>query len=212
MGSCILKFSLSSTFKLFLLCFCCINIITTTSQNLLAPLQGLACAIVNCGEGTCRGSNETLLGIECDCNPGWKQIPAVSFAFPSCALPNCTVDFQCGNGAPLPPSPPLPPFNASNPCNLVWCGTGSCVANETSNSHSCQCNEGFANLFNNPSFACFEQCYLGADCKNLGLGPPPPPPSTSSGSPINGSNGASNNMKNFLALVLALVFLHNFSK
>ena len=50
---------------------------------------GLACAIVNCGEGTCRGSNETLLGIECDCNPGWKQIPAVSFAFPSCALPNC---------------------------------------------------------------------------------------------------------------------------
>lgn len=29
--------------------------------------------------------------------------------------------------------------------------------------------------------------YLGADCKNLGLGPPPPPPGTSSGSPINGT-------------------------
>lgn len=29
--------------------------------------------------------------------------------------------------------------------------------------------------------------YLGADCKNLGLGTPPAPPETSSGSPINGT-------------------------
>ncbi|KAL8123006.1 hypothetical protein AgCh_011108 [Apium graveolens] len=53
--------------------------------------------------------------------------------------------------------------------------------------------------------------YLGADCKNLGLGTPPAPPETSSGSPINGSNGASNNMKNIVvALIIALVFQHEF--
>ncbi|XP_074375732.1 uncharacterized protein LOC141717516 isoform X1 [Apium graveolens] len=220
MGSCIFKFSLSPSFKLLFLCFSCIHFITTTSQ-IFPPLQGLACAIVNCGEGTCRVSNATLLGVECDCKPGWKQIPVVAFAFPSCALPNCTIDFQCGSGAPPPPLPALKPFNASSPCNLVWCGNGDCVVDETSNTHSCQCNQGFANLLNNPSFGCIEQCYLGADCKNLGLGTPPAPPETSSGSPINGtkeyqadakgSNGASNNMKNIVvALIIALVFQHEF--
>ncbi|KAL8123005.1 hypothetical protein AgCh_011107 [Apium graveolens] len=157
MGSCILKFSLSPTFKLLFLCFSCVHFISTTSQ-IFPPLQGLACAIVNCGEGTCRGSNATLLGVECDCKPGWKQIPVVAFAFPSCALPNCTIDFQCGSGAPPPPLPALKPFNASSPCNLVWCGNGDCVVDETSNTHSCQCNQGFANLLNNPSFGCIEQC------------------------------------------------------
>lgn len=50
---------------------------------------GLACSMVNCGEGTCRASKATVLGIECDCKPGWKQIPLASFAIPSCVLPNC---------------------------------------------------------------------------------------------------------------------------
>lgn len=50
---------------------------------------GAACAVVNCGQGTCIGSNTTVLGFECVCEPGWKQIPLVSYIIPSCVLPNC---------------------------------------------------------------------------------------------------------------------------
>ncbi|KAL1812728.1 hypothetical protein ACET3Z_022793 [Daucus carota] len=188
-----------------------------TSQGLPGFLQGLACGIVNCGEGTCRGSNTTALGFECNCSPGWKQIPLVSFAIPSCVLPNCTVDFQCGSGAPPISFPPPPADNSTSPCNSVFCGNGKCVVNGTS--YYCQCDQGYSNLFGKSTDACFEQCYFGADCKDLGLGPAPPP-STSSGTPktgteehqddTKGKNGASNIMKNFQALVIvtiALVFI-----
>ncbi|KAK1383897.1 hypothetical protein POM88_021632 [Heracleum sosnowskyi] len=175
MASFILHFtSHSSPFNLLLLCLSCINIITTTdSQILPVPLKGLACSIVNCGEGTCKASKATMLGIECDCNPGWKQIPLASFAIPSCVLPNCTVDFHCGSRAPAPPAslPLLPTINASSPCNLVWCGNGDCVVN--GNRHYCQCNQGSSNYLGVSSFGCFEPCYFGEDCKNLELGPIP---------------------------------------
>ncbi|KAF5957112.1 hypothetical protein HYC85_004337 [Camellia sinensis] len=79
--------------------------LTASGQSLLPDtLNGLVCAIVNCGQGTCVPSNATLLGFECDCYPGWKTIQIG------------TLDFQCGNGAPPPPPPPPPPlpFNASS--------------------------------------------------------------------------------------------------
>ncbi|XP_074375048.1 uncharacterized protein LOC141716762 isoform X2 [Apium graveolens] len=175
MGSFHLNISPSSfTLNLLLICLSCIHIITTTdSQILPAPLKGLACSIVNCGEGTCKASNSTMLGIECDCKPGWKQIPLASFAFPSCVLPNCTVDIHCGSRAPPPPAslPLLPTINASSPCNLVWCGNGDCVVN--GNNHNCRCNQGSSNYLGVSSFACFEPCYFGEDCRNLELGPLP---------------------------------------
>ncbi|XP_074360444.1 uncharacterized protein LOC141700636 isoform X1 [Apium graveolens] len=216
MGSCILTFPLHSTFKLllFLLCFSYTNFVTTTSQGLPPILQGLGCAVVNCGEGTCIASQTAVLGFECVCQPGWKQIPLVSFVIPSCVLPNCTVNFQCGSGA-IPPPPLI--NDTSSPCNLVYCGNGNCVVNGTS--HYCQCDQGFANLFGDSSNACFEQCFFGADCKNLGLGQATPP-TTSSATPqtgtkehqdvTKGKNGASNIMKNFQAILLvtiALVFI-----
>ncbi|XP_017257459.1 uncharacterized protein LOC108226977 isoform X1 [Daucus carota subsp. sativus] len=217
MGSCILTISLQSTFKLvlLLLCFSYTNIVPTSSQGLPGFLQGLACGIVNCGEGTCRGSNTTALGFECDCSPGWKQIPLVSFAIPSCVLPNCTVDFQCGSGAPPISFPPPPADNSTSPCNSVFCGNGKCVVNGTS--YYCQCDQGYSNLFGKSTDACFEQCYFGADCKDLGLGPAPPPSTSSAGTPktgteehrddTKGKNGASNIMKNFQALVIATIAL-----
>ncbi|XP_017240633.1 uncharacterized protein LOC108213356 isoform X2 [Daucus carota subsp. sativus] len=174
MGSCSLHFSPPPIFNLLLLSLSCISIITSTdSQVLPVPLKGLACSIVNCGEGTCRASKETILGIECDCKPGWRHIPLASFAFPSCVLPNCTLDLHCGSRAPPPPPPAplLPAINASSPCNLVWCGNGECIVN--GDSHYCKCNQGSSNYLDDSSFACLEPCYFGEDCKNLQLGPLP---------------------------------------
>ncbi|KAK1360137.1 hypothetical protein POM88_044611 [Heracleum sosnowskyi] len=207
MGSCILTFSLHSTFKLllFLLCFSYTSIVPTTSQGVPPFLQGVGCAVMNCGEGTCIGSNTTVLGFDCVCKPGWKQIPLVSSIIPFCALPNCTVNFQCGSGA-VPP--PLLTTDPSSPCNFVYCGNGNCVVNGTS--HYCQCDEGYTNLFGKSSNACFEQCFFGADCKNLGLGDQAVPPSSNSGTSKTGTNGASNILRNFQALItvtIALVFV-----
>ncbi|XP_028108752.1 uncharacterized protein LOC114307554 [Camellia sinensis] len=186
--------------------------LTASGQSLLPdPVNGLLCAIVNCGQGTCVPSNATLLGFECDCYPGWKTIQIGPLTFPSCVVPNCTLDFQCGNGAPPPPPPPPPPtFNASSPCNLIWCGDGKCVVNGTG--HYCQCFDGSSNLLDNPEFACFQQCYFGADCNTrfgASRSPPPPPPSNS-GSPGNGPNVPANSSRKLQAvtmIVLSAIFL-----
>ncbi|EYU21573.1 hypothetical protein MIMGU_mgv1a024131mg, partial [Erythranthe guttata] len=138
--------------------------------------QGDVCANVNCVSGKCVPYNGSILGFDCDCYPGWKKPELLNITFPSCILPNCTLNFGCGNTAtPLPPPPPINPFD---PCNLVWCGEGSCVVNGTG--HYCQCNQGSSNLFSNTSLPCVKQCSFGADCSGLGLGPhtPPPPPPT----------------------------------
>ncbi|KAK9115663.1 hypothetical protein Sjap_014610 [Stephania japonica] len=149
-----------------------------------------------CGQGTCKPSNTTsIFPFECDCFPGWKPIKLGLVTFPSCVLPNCTVDMNCGGSAPPSLSPPFPPFptlpNFTDPCALTWCGDGTCVANETE--HLCKCNEGSGNLMNMTAMA----CSLGADCSGIILGPlsPPspssalPPPNPSAPSPPN--NGAS---------------------
>ncbi|KAF8400730.1 hypothetical protein HHK36_014030 [Tetracentron sinense] len=159
-------------------------------------LTDIGCALVNCGKGTCEASNGTLLGFDCKCNPGWKKIQIGPLSFPSCIVPNCTLDFECGSETPPPPPPPvpsfLPPLNFSEPCGLTWCGDGTCVANGTGS--ICKCNEGSANLMDLPDLACFKQCYFGADCNGLGFGQnalPPTSPNTSDST----RNGASEVLK-----------------
>ncbi|KAF8389027.1 hypothetical protein HHK36_025712 [Tetracentron sinense] len=95
------------------------------------PLTDIACAVVNCGQGTCKASNATLLGFDCECNPGWKKIQIGPLTFPSCLVPNS--------------------------CSLTWCGDGTCVANGTA--YICNCNEGSANLEKNETTSWFHSRY-----------------------------------------------------
>ncbi|MBA0691075.1 hypothetical protein Goari_008723 [Gossypium aridum] len=182
---------------LFLLFFCLATsttVTTTSSHVTLNPLQGVFCSVIDCGQGTCQASNNSLLGFDCLCKPGWKKIQIGPVTFPSCLVPNCTVDFDCGKGSPPPPSLPPPP-NQTNNCDLVWCGDGECVSNGTG--YICQCHQGSENLFNSSGLACFKPCYFGADCQDLGLNFPsgnPPPPPPSSNSPTSYGNGNYFNM------------------
>ncbi|KAJ0076117.1 hypothetical protein Patl1_34385 [Pistacia atlantica] len=91
-------------------------------------------------------------------------------------------------------------------CALVWCGKGTCVANETG--YTCQCSQGAANLFGNPAWACLDICSFGADCEGLGLGlptPNPPPSPVKSGSTTEtGPAPASNCARNLRAFTMML--------
>ncbi|XP_038899645.1 uncharacterized protein LOC120086904 [Benincasa hispida] len=70
--------------------------------------QGTAvCSVINCGQGTCKASNASFLGFDCECNFGWRKRQIGLFTFPYCVLPNGTAEFQSGGGSPLPPL--LPP-------------------------------------------------------------------------------------------------------
>ncbi|XP_021665302.2 uncharacterized protein LOC110653820 isoform X1 [Hevea brasiliensis] len=192
------NFSLFSPFILLLTLFTCNP--TATSQNSTSG-DGL-CGSVFCGLGTCK-SISTWPGFECDCYSGWNKIQIGPLTFPSCLIPNCTIDLQCGNGSPPPPPPsvpsPPPSLNLSNPCNLIWCADGSCLPN--GRGHTCQCNEGSSNLANNTELPCFEQCYFGADCNSLGFGPPASSPPT----PPSGSSEMSNSLRSVGVLTMILL-------
>ncbi|KAL3511826.1 hypothetical protein ACH5RR_024543 [Cinchona calisaya] len=140
------------------------------------------CEKVDCGQGTCVAS---LLGFDCLCKPGWNKMQFGLIKFPACTVPNCTLNYQCGNDAPPPlPSPPpanSPPFNIFNPCNLVWCGDGTCIPDGLG--YYCKCNNGSANLFNMTGVACLKECFFGVDCKGVTFGHPPSPPPPSSPGP-----------------------------
>ncbi|XP_024979137.1 uncharacterized protein LOC112516360 [Cynara cardunculus var. scolymus] len=142
-----------------------------------------ACRKVGCGEGRCVAEDDGG-SYHCECKRGWKTMMVAPMPFPSCIVPNCSMDFSCGGKAPpLPPPRPRSPFNATNACSLVWCGAGDCVAN--GNRHHCRCHNDADNLFNNSAFICMRKCYFKADCNHLGIAltsPPPPPPPTSAGS------------------------------
>ncbi|XP_050234218.1 uncharacterized protein LOC126682541 isoform X2 [Mercurialis annua] len=164
------------------------------------------CALAYCGEGICKNINISSIipSFECECKPGWNKVQIGLVTFPSCLIPNCTVDLQCGNGSPPPPPPPiaLPTLNFTDPCNLIWCGEGSCKPNANGTRHTCQCNEGSANLVNNTEMPCFQKCFLGADCNNLGLLPPAPP------SPINsGPSKALSSWRSLPLGALIMIFL-----
>ncbi|CAN6707045.1 unnamed protein product [Malus baccata var. baccata] len=94
------------------------------------PIGDIVCELVHCGQGVCKVSNETLLGFDCECNPGWKKIPIGPFTYPACVIPNCTVNFQCDGSAspPPPPAPVVPPPDLSygfyffifHKLNFIW--------------------------------------------------------------------------------------------
>ncbi|KAG4199078.1 hypothetical protein ERO13_A05G126700v2 [Gossypium hirsutum] len=191
----------SFLFLLFFYLATSTTVTTTSSHVTLNPLQ-------DCGQGTCQASNNSLLGFDCLCKPGWKKIQIGPFTFPSCLVPNCTIDFDCGKGSPPPPSLPPPP-NQTNNCDLVWCGDGECVSNGTG--YICQCHQNSENLFNSSGLACFKPCYFGADCQGLGLkfpsgNPPPPPPSSNSPTSYgNGLKGVSSCSGTLYALTVIVV-------
>ncbi|KAK9923267.1 hypothetical protein M0R45_031696 [Rubus argutus] len=148
-----------------------------TSNPIQDSLQDIVCSVVDCGQGKCKLSNDSShsivvpyigpVGFDCDCKPGWKEIQIGSFTYPSCLIPNCTINFGC-NSSPSQPGP-LPPPSLVPQCALVWCNDGTCVANGTSSGYSCKCNEGSLNLFDLPGLPCFKTCSFGADCKSLNL-------------------------------------------
>ncbi|XP_073056266.1 uncharacterized protein [Primulina eburnea] len=146
--------------------------------------QDDVCKKIDCVRGTCVGNKSALLGFECICYPGWKQITLSDFTFPPCVIPDCKLDFHCGSSTPAPPPPPPPPssFNILDPCNIAWCGDGTCQPDGIS--HSCRCFEGSANLLNMTVLPCFKKCGIGADCSGVDLDPhsasTPPPPSNGS--------------------------------
>ncbi|XWS20358.1 hypothetical protein CRYUN_Cryun31cG0094600 [Craigia yunnanensis] len=78
---------------------------------MMEDVADIVCSFINCGQGTCKASNNSLLGFDCECNPGWRKIQIGPLTFPTCLIPNCTVDFHCGNESPSAPPPPasLPP-------------------------------------------------------------------------------------------------------
>ncbi|XP_057969829.1 uncharacterized protein LOC131158907 [Malania oleifera] len=155
------------------------------------PRQDLdRCEFVKCGEGTCNTSTDSVLGFHCECKPGWKKLKIGHLSFPSCVVPNCTVNFQCGNDSAPPPPPPPASTNesSSDPCASAWCGDGTCVAH--GDGFKCACNEGSTNLLNKTSLGCFKQCYFGEDCGGVKYGDfPNSPPSSASMNSSNSSAG-----------------------
>ncbi|KAL2338106.1 hypothetical protein Fmac_012552 [Flemingia macrophylla] len=164
------------------------------------------CSIVYCGKGTCHPSSDELLKFRCDCESGWKKPSFGSFELPPCVFPNCTVNLNCGNGSPEPPS--APPKNL-DPCLLNICGDGNCV--KKGFDFRCECNEGSANLLNDPKLFCVNKCTLGGDCYglDLGFGSENPPQTSDTASP-EGSGQTLNCTREFHMLaitILALIFL-----
>lgn len=149
---------------------------TSGILNSSSSSQGAAvCAVINCGQGTCKASNASFLGFDCECNSGWRKPQIGLFTFPYCVLPNGTSEFRSGGGSLptplLPPTTVVPflhtPFEFSNfsACWVVWCGNGTCVADgAAAYSYTCRCHEGFGNFLNLTFLPCFRRCYFGEDC------------------------------------------------
>nr|GEX00333.1 putative RNA-directed DNA polymerase, eukaryota, reverse transcriptase zinc-binding domain protein [Tanacetum cinerariifolium] len=141
------------------------------------------CQVLGCGEGRCVADHKRS-SYHCECNRGWKTMMVAPMPYPSCIVPNCTMNFTCGGRAPLPPPrppPPRSPINITNACNLVWCGEGECVGEGTG--HYCRCHDDAENLSNNSTYICIRRCSFNANCNHLGLGltsPPSPPPRSNS--------------------------------
>lgn len=71
-------------------CFCLIFNFCCGVDDNVACMADIECQFINCGEGVCKASNETLLGFDCECNPGWKKIHVGVglLTIPTC-VPNC---------------------------------------------------------------------------------------------------------------------------
>ncbi|WJX48851.1 hypothetical protein P8452_35359 [Trifolium repens] len=199
----------------FLYLITCYNVSATSTQIMSNTKQDdivddliNICSIVYCGKGTCH-QQPGLFNFSCDCDSGWKKLKVGSFEFPTCVLPNCTLNLECGNGI-LPTLPTQPP-NQPDPCLFNLCGDGTCVKNGID--FKCQCNEGAANVGNDPKMFCLKKCGIGGDCNGLDFGftpeaaaSPPPPATPNSG---NGSGEMLNCTKKLYMLtmmILAITF------
>ncbi|KAB2076835.1 hypothetical protein ES319_A06G066200v1 [Gossypium barbadense] len=155
-------------------CALLLSFIFSSSEAFISNLQPdavNACAIANCGKGSCQDTDNSSFGFQCDCYSGWNQFQVGSLILPPCIVPNCTLNFDCAGENPSPPTPPEPVFNLSDPCSYTWCGDGSCKTKGSS--YQCDCNAGSYNLRNTTTLPCFNPCSLGADCHDLGVGTPP---------------------------------------
>ncbi|KAK0606938.1 hypothetical protein LWI29_006650 [Acer saccharum] len=150
----------------------------TATSNFLSPLLSPViddvCKKVECGKGKCKApSSMNSSFYECECDPGWSQTASQHaddfLKFLPCIVPNCTLDTSC-TAAPSPVQDKAIKPNGSifDPCYWTNCGGGSC--NKTSPfTYSCECAEGYYNLFNVSAFSCFKECSIGMDCANLGI-------------------------------------------
>ncbi|KAL7124015.1 hypothetical protein ABFS83_14G019800 [Erythranthe nasuta] len=156
---------------------------STIDLPLLPPTIGVGtvCEGIICGRGRCVPANNNTFGFVCECDPGWRQALPQDYGFPRfmpCVIPNCTLNYECTNGYRAPPPPPPPPPPRENergnpsyvdPCGLTDCGGGRCFRADTPLGRTCECEEGFLNLFNSTDFPCYRQCAFGQDCPALGF-------------------------------------------
>ncbi|CAH9095557.1 unnamed protein product [Cuscuta epithymum] len=174
------------------------------------------CKKVGCGKGNCKASGNSILGYECECDPGWKQTLLQSdnsFKFLPCVIPNCSINFSCGEDAPAPAAPDKRANRTSffEPCYWAECGGGSCMQTSAL-TYTCECSKGYSNLLNITGFPCFKECALGLDCNmtNKSSSPPTATPSLTH----NNSNKASGFidggglvLKSVAAVSVAMYFL-----
>ncbi|XWS26913.1 hypothetical protein CRYUN_Cryun26dG0071000 [Craigia yunnanensis] len=63
----------------------------SSEANYVASISSLlpvnACATVNCGQGTCRETDNSSFGFECDCNSGWNKYQIGSMVLPPTSSP-----------------------------------------------------------------------------------------------------------------------------
>ncbi|XXG68006.1 hypothetical protein AAC387_Pa06g1209 [Persea americana] len=178
---------------------------------ILSPVLNNLCDVMECGKGTCKAAPNQIVPFICECEAGWKQFNMNdTFRFMPCVIPNCTMNYSCSNVSTPATAPPLPPVNGSSildPCTLAYCGQGTCM--KTSEfGHKCECADGSANLLNMTNFPCLNECTLGADCVNLGVGFPNRSSNPPSLSESGGANKARSNLsRNLLWLILSAISL-----
>jgi len=136
------------------------------------PNFGNMCSEVKCGEGNCTVDSSYPFNFQCECEDGWMRTHLfndTNLKFLPCIVPNCSLNYSCMPAAP--PAPAIPynnNYSSFDPCDFVYCGEGTCTKNATY-THTCQCDTGAYNLFNNSAFPCYKNCALGSDCEKLGI-------------------------------------------
>ncbi|MBA0777432.1 hypothetical protein Gotri_005450 [Gossypium trilobum] len=72
-------------------CALLLSFIFSSSEAFISNLQPdavTACAIVNCGKGSCQDTDNSSFGFQCNCYSGWNQFQVGSLIFPPCIVPN----------------------------------------------------------------------------------------------------------------------------
>ncbi|KAL1548630.1 hypothetical protein AAHA92_16838 [Salvia divinorum] len=144
----------------------------SASAKFTIPFLGHNVCKVNvfCGKGKCVASNSSSFGFACECEKGWTQSrphDSTSFKFLPCVVPQFTVNFSSGDNYKAPA--PAPSINKSSfdPCSWTNCGGGTCKKTSML-THSCECKDGYYNLFNSSSFPCYKQRAIGGESPDPG--------------------------------------------